>query len=55
MVYTFDVTVDEGMQGEYVVNTAILTDGDKQTPLPDAGVQIDEGEADPIVSKSVST
>lgn len=55
VVYTFDVTVDEGMQGEYVVNTAILTDGDKQTPLPDAGVQIDEGEADPIVSKSVST
>ena len=52
--YTFDVTVDEGMQGKYIVNTAILTDGDDQTPLPDAGVQIDEGEADPIVSKSAN-
>ena len=54
VVYTFDVTVDEGMQGKYIVNTAILTDGDDQTPLPDAGVQIDEGEADPIVTKSAS-
>ena len=54
VVYTFDVTVDEGMQGEYIVNTAILTDGDDQIPLPDAGVQIDEGEADPIVSKTAS-
>ncbi len=52
--YTFDVTVDEGMQGKYIVNAAILMDGDDQTPLPDAGVQIDEGEADPIVSKSAS-
>lgn len=54
VVYTFDVTVDDGMQGKFIVNTAILTDGDEQTPLPDAGVQIDEGEADPIVSKSAS-
>ena len=54
VVYTFDVTVDEGMQGKYIVNTAILADGDDQTPLPDAGVQIDEGEADPIVTKSAS-
>ena len=52
--YTFDVTVDEGMQGKYIVNAAILMDGDDQTPLPDAGVQIDEGEADPLVSKSAS-
>ncbi|MBS6641701.1 MAG: DUF11 domain-containing protein, partial [Clostridiaceae bacterium] len=54
VVYTFDVTVDDGMQGKFIVNTAILTDGDEQTPLPDAGVQIDEGEADPIVSKSAN-
>lgn len=54
VVYTFDVTVDEGMQGEFIVNTAILTYDDKQTPLPDAGVQIDEGEADPVVSKSAN-
>ena len=53
--YTFDVTVDDGMQGEFIINTAILTDGDEQTPLPDVGVQIDEGEADPIVTKSAST
>lgn len=46
VVYTFDVTVDEGMQGEFIVNTAILTDGNEQTPLPDAGVQINKGEAD---------
>ena len=52
--YTFDVTVDEGMQGKYIVNAAIFMDGDDQTPLPDAGVQIDEGEADPIVTKSAS-
>ncbi len=52
--YTFDVTVDEGMQGKFIVNTAILTDGDEQTPLPDAGVEIDEGEADPVVSKSAN-
>lgn len=54
VVYTFDVTVDDGMQGKFIVNTAILTDGDEQTPLPDAGVQIDEGEADPIVTKAAS-
>lgn len=54
VVYTFDVTVDEGMQGKFIVNTAILTDGDEQTPLPDAGVEIDEGEADPVVSKSAN-
>ena len=48
------MTIDEGMQGAYIVNTAILTDGDKQTPLPDAGVQIDGGEADPIVNKTAS-
>lgn len=54
VVYTFDVTVDEGMQGEFIVNTAVLHDGKDTTPLPDAGVQIDEGEADPIVTKTVS-
>ena len=54
VVYTFDVTVDEGMQGEFIVNTAVLHDGEDTTPLPDAGVQIDGGEADPIVSKSAS-
>ena len=42
------------MQGEFIVNTAILTDGNEQTPLPDAGVQINKGEADPIVTKSAS-
>ena len=54
VVYTFDVTVDEGMQGEFIVNTAVVHDGEDTTPLPDAGVEIDEGEADPIVSKSAN-
>ena len=54
VVYTFDVTVDEGMQGKFIVNTAVLHDGEDTTPLPDAGVQIDEGEADPVVSKSAN-
>ena len=54
MVYTFDVTVDEGMQGKFIVNTAVLHDGEDTTPLPDAGVQIDEGEVEPIVSKSAN-
>ena len=54
VVYTFDVTVDEGMQGKFVINTAVLHDGEDTTPLPDAGVQIDEGEADPVVTKTAS-
>lgn len=54
VVYNFDVTVDEGMQGKLIVNTAVLHDGEDTTPLPDAGVQIDEGEADPIVTKTAS-
>ena len=54
VVYAFDVTVDEGMQGEFIVNTAVLHDGEDTTPLPDAGVQIDEGKADPVVSKSAN-
>ena len=54
VVYTFDVTVDEGMQGAFIVNTAVVHDGEDTTPLPDAGVEIDEGEADPIVSKSAN-
>lgn len=36
------------------VNTAILDDNGKTTPMPDGGVQIDEGEAAPIVNKSAS-
>ena len=54
LTLTFDVTVDEGMQGKLIVNTAVLHDGEDATPLPDAGVQIDEGEADPVVRKSAN-
>lgn len=54
VVYTFDATVDEGTQGQYIVNTAILDDNGTQTPLPDSGVQIDKGQAKPIVSKEAS-
>lgn len=54
VVYTFDVTVDDGAQGMFIVNTAILEDGGKEYPMPDKGVDIDEGEALPIVSKTAS-
>ena len=53
-VLSFDVTVDDGSQGKFIVNTAILDDNGKETPMPDGGVQIDEGEAAPIVNKSAS-
>lgn len=53
-VLSFDVTVDEGSQGKFIVNTAILDDNGKETPMPDGGVQIDEGNAAPIVKKSAS-
>ena len=54
IVLSFDVTVDDGSQGKFIVNTAILDDNGKETPMPDGGVQIDEGEAAPIVNKSAS-
>ena len=53
-VLSFDVTVDDGSQGKLIVNTAILDDNGKTTPMPDGGVQIDEGEAAPIVNKTAS-
>ena len=53
-VLSFDVTVDDGSQGKFIVNTAILDDNGKTTPMPDGGVQIDEGNAAPIVKKSAS-
>ena len=53
-VLSFDVIVDDDSQGKFIVNTAILDDNGKETPMPDGGVQIDEGEAAPIVNKSAS-
>lgn len=53
-VLSFDVTVDDGSQGKFIVNTAILDDNGKTTPMPDGGVQIDQGEAAPIVNKTAS-
>ncbi|WP_417181723.1 S-layer homology domain-containing protein, partial [Agathobaculum sp.] len=53
-VLSFDVTVDDDSQGKFIVNTAILDDNGKTTPMPDGGVQIDEGEAAPIVNKTAS-
>ena len=53
-VLSFDVIVDDGSQGKFIVNTAILDDNGKETPMPDGGVQIDEGNAAPIVKKSAS-
>ena len=53
-VLSFDVTVDDGSQGKFIVNTAILDDNGKETPMPDGGVQIDQGEVAPIVNKTAS-
>lgn len=53
-VLSFDVTVDDDSQGKFIVNTAILDDNGKTTPMPDGGVQIDEGEAAPIVNKTAN-
>lgn len=53
-VFSFDVIVDEGAQGMYIVNTAILDDNGDKTQLPDTGVQIEDGETKPIVNKKAS-
>ena len=43
--FTFKVTVDEGAQGMYIVNTAVVGSDDREDiQLPDTGVQIDRSE-----------
>lgn len=53
--FTFKVTVDDGAQGLYIVNTAVVSsDGRDDIQLPDTGVQIEAGKTDPIISKKAS-
>jgi uncharacterized repeat protein (TIGR01451 family) len=53
--FTFKATVQDGAQGLYIVNTAVVSsDGREDIQLPDTGVQIAAGETDPYMSKSAS-
>jgi uncharacterized repeat protein (TIGR01451 family) len=55
VVFTFKATVLDGAQGRYIVNTAVVTsDGREDLQLPDAGVQIDAGDAKPYMTKTAS-
>ena len=54
-VFTFKATVQDGAQGMYIVNTAVVSSDDrKDIQLPDTGVQIDSGNTAPYVTKSAS-
>ena len=53
--FTFKVTVEDGAQGLYIVNTAVVSsDGRNDIQLPDTGVQIDAGSTDPTIAKTAS-
>ncbi|MEH2933918.1 isopeptide-forming domain-containing fimbrial protein [Acutalibacter sp. JLR.KK004] len=53
--FTFRVTVEDGAQGQYIVNTAVLhSPGKEDSQLPDTGVQIDGGETKPDISKTAN-
>lgn len=56
VTFSFDVTVDEGMQGKYIVNTAVVKgpDGQPDIPVSDPGTQIDLGNIEPFSSKSAN-
>ena len=56
VTFSFDVTVDEGMQGKYIVNTAIVKgpDGQPDIPVSDPGTQIDPGTVEPFSSKTAN-
>ena len=54
VTYDFDVTVDEGMQGEIIVNTAVLDDNGEEGPIPGPEVIVDPGFAQPWVNKETS-
>ena len=54
-VFTFKVSVGEGAQGKYIVNTAVVSsDGREDIQLPDTGVQINAGNTAPYMSKTAS-
>ncbi len=53
--YSFRVTVDEGAQGMYITNTAVVKSPDREDiQLPDTGVEIDGGKTEPAITKSAS-
>jgi uncharacterized repeat protein (TIGR01451 family)/fimbrial isopeptide formation D2 family protein len=55
VTYTFKCRAKDGAQGEYIVNTAVVTsDGREPIQLPDTGVQIEDGVAEPYMTKSVN-
>ena len=56
VTFSFDVTVDEGMQGKFIVNTAIVKgpDGQPDIPVSDPGTQIDPGTAEPFSEKTAN-
>ena len=50
---TFKATVDAGMQGQHVYNTAVVQGADGvQYPCQDSGTDIDSGNVAPIITKS---
>ena len=54
VTFDFDVTIDEGMQGEILVNTAVLDDNGTEEPIPGPDVIVDPGFARPWVNKEAS-
>jgi uncharacterized repeat protein (TIGR01451 family) len=55
VTFTFKATVQDGAQGRYIVNTAIVSgDGREDIQLPDTGVQIDAGNTAPYMTKTAS-
>lgn len=54
VTFTFTAEVLDGAQGRFIVNTAILKDNGNETPLPDTGVQIEDGQIEPMITKTAS-
>lgn len=55
LTYTFRVTVEDGAQGQYIVNTAKVTSaGREDMQLPDTGVEISGGQTEPMMTKTAS-
>ena len=53
--FSFRVTVDEGAQGLYITNTAVVKSPDREDiQLPDTGVDIDGGQTAPSLTKTAS-
>lgn len=53
--FSFRVTVDEGAQGLYITNTAVVKSPDREDiQLPDTGVTIDGGQTAPSLTKTAS-